>query len=151
MASPSWAEKSLERHHAKRLRETPGCFEELPDLAGRSMTLEEYRDRSRQCVSGSWCEYEGQGWDIALRIHLTARAFYVDNDLVVAITDVARSSFVTCFHEHLDSRRSLHGKNPGRSVSVAQRRLRYLDDLRIKEKGRLIINLRIIRDGQPQK
>jgi hypothetical protein len=66
---------------------------------------------------------------------------------VVAVIDVARSLFVTCFHEHFDSRRPLHGKNPGRGVSVAKRRLRYLDDLRIKEKGRLIINLRIIRDG----
>ena len=72
----------------------------------------------------------------------------VDDDLVVAIVDVARSLFVTCFHEHFDSRRPLHGRHPGSRVSVAQRRLRYLDDLRLKEKGRLIINLRFIRDGK---
>ncbi|MFI5458512.1 MAG: hypothetical protein ACHRXM_24025 [Isosphaerales bacterium] len=69
----------------------------------------------------------------------------------IAIIDVDRSLFVTCFHEHFDSHRPLHGRHPGRGVSVAQRRLRYLADLRLKEKGRLIINLRIIRDGQPQK
>jgi hypothetical protein len=151
MSTPSWADKNLENHHAKRVRETPGCFEELLGFIGRSMTAEEYRDRSLRAVSGSWCEYEAQGRDFVLRTYLNSRAHYVDDDLVVAIVDVARSFFVTCFHEHFDSPRPLHGKNPGRTVSVAQRRLRYLDDLRMKEKGRVIINLRIIRDGQRQK
>jgi hypothetical protein len=151
MTIPLWAEKNVERHHAKRLRETPGCFEELLGLTGRPMTAEEYRDRSEKTVSDSWCEYEAQGRDLARSIYLDLRAYYVDADLVVAVTDVPRARFVTCFHEHFDSRRPLHGKNPGRSASVAQRRLRYLNDLRMKEKGRLIINLRVIRDGQPQK
>jgi hypothetical protein len=151
LATPSWANKNLEQHYAKRIRETPGCFEELLGLSDRSMTVEEYRNRSARAFSGSWCEYEAQGRDFVLSTYLTPHAFYVDDELVVAITDVARFSFVTCFHEHFDSRRPLHGKNPGRSVSVAQRRLRYLDDLRIKEKGRLIINLRVIRDAQPSK
>jgi hypothetical protein len=151
LATPSWANKNLEQHHSKRLRETPGCFEDLLGLSDRSMTVAEYQDRSRTAVSGSWCEYEAQGRDFVLSTYIEPRAFYIDDDLVVAITDVERFSFVTCFHEHFDSRRSLHGKNPGRSVSVAQRRLRYLDDLRIKEKGRLVINLRVIRDGQPSK
>ena len=114
------------------------------------MTVEEYRDRSGRTVLDSWCEYEAQSWDRVLNAHRKTSAYYVDNDLVVAIVDIARASFVTCFHEHFDMRRPLHGNNPGRSVSVAQRRLRYLDDLRLKENGRLIINLRIIRDGQPK-
>jgi hypothetical protein len=151
MTTPYWANRNLERHHAKRLRETPGCFEELLGLSGRQITVEEFRDRSERAVSDSWCEYEAQGRDFAQSTYLEPRASYVDNDLVIAVTDILRASFVTCFHEHFDSRRPLHGKNPGRSVSAAQRRLRYLDDLRIKEKGRLIINLRVIRDGQPQK
>ena len=92
-----------------------------------------------------------QSWDRILDAHCKLGVHYVDNDLVVAIIDIARASFVTCFHEHFDRRRPLRGNNPGRSVSVAQSRLRYLDDLRIKEKGRLIINLRILRDGPPKK
>jgi len=149
MVPPSWTDRNLAHHHAKRIQQNPGCFEDLLGLIGRSMTVEEFRDRSVQTVSDSWCEYEAQARDFALRAYVKPRAHYVDNDLIVAIVDLARSLFVTCFHEHFDSRRPLHGRNPGRGVSVAQRRLRYLDDLRLKEKGRVIINLRIIRDGQP--
>jgi len=69
-------------------------------------------------------------------------------DLVVAITDLARTRFVTWFHENFDGRQPLHGKHPGRGASIAQRRLRYREDLRLKDKGRVIINLRIIRDGE---
>jgi len=101
------------------------------------MTVEEYRDRSVRTVSDSWCEYEAQVRDFALSSYVKPRAHYVDDELVVAITNVARSLFVTCFHEHFDSRRPLHGRHPGRGVSVSQRRLRYLDDLRLKEQGRL--------------
>jgi hypothetical protein len=145
----SWSHGNLERHHAKRLQDSPGCFEDLLGVVGRSMTAEEYWDRSQTAVFDSWCEYEAQGRDFALSAYLKLRASYVDDDLVVAVVDIARSFFVTCFHEHFDSRRPPHGRHPGRGVSVGQRRLRYLEDLRIKEKGRLIINLRIIRDGQP--
>ena len=148
---PIWAEKNLGDQHAKRLRENPGCFEDLLGIVGRLLTQGEYRDRSVHAFADSWCEYEAQGRDFKLGAYMSARAHYVDDDLVVAIVDVARSLFVTCFHEHFDSRRPLHGRHPGSGVSVAQRRLRYLDDLRLKEKGRLIINLRFIRDGQPQK
>jgi hypothetical protein len=70
-----------------------------------------------------------------------------DIDLLVAIVDVTRSLFVTCFHEHFDGRQPLHGKHPGRGVSVAQRRIRYREDLRHKEQGRVIINFKVIRDG----
>jgi hypothetical protein len=146
---PAWIDRNLERHHSKRLHENPGCFEDLLGIAGREMTVDEYRDRSEGSVSDAWCEYEGQGWDQSRRVHLAARAHFVDDDLVVAITDFARIVFVTCFHEHFDRRQPLHGNHPGRGVSVAQRRIRYREDLRLKEKGRLIINLRILRDGQP--
>jgi hypothetical protein len=149
--SISWTDRNLASHHAKRLRENPGCFEDLLAISGRSITLEEYRDRSEGAVANSWCEHEAQSWDPVLRTYRKLNASYIDNDLLVAIVDLSRLFFMTCFHEHFDSRRPLHGKNPGRAVSVAQRRLRYLDDMRIREKGRLIINLRIIRGGQPQK
>jgi hypothetical protein len=148
---PAWSDRNLVAHHAKRLREDTGCFEDLLGIAGREMTADEYRDRSEQRVARSWCEYEGQGWDRLGGAHTEARAHFVDDDLVVGITDLARTAFVTCFHEHFDRRRPLHGNHPGRGVSVAQRRIRYRENLRLKERGRPIINLRIIRDGQPQK
>jgi hypothetical protein len=149
--TPFWTQSNLADHHAKRVRETPGCFEDLLGIIGRALTLEEYLERSIQTVADSWCEYEVQARDFVRDSYLNPRAIYADDDLVVAIVDIGRTRFVTCFHEHFDNRRRLHGNHPGRGVSVAQRRLRYLDDLRLKEKGRLIINLRFIRDGQPQK
>jgi hypothetical protein len=145
---PSWSHRNLARHHAQRLRDNPGCFEDLLGINGRTMTAEEYRDQSLRTVAASWCEYEAQGRDFQRGTYFDVRAYHVDDDLVVSITDQSRSQFVTCFHEHFDDRRPLHGGNPGRGVSVAQRRIRYQEDLRRKEKGRVLINLKVIRDGQ---
>jgi hypothetical protein len=145
--SPTWTDGNLAHHHAKRLRENPGCFEDLLGVTGRAMTRDEYRERSFLAITGSWCEYEAEGRDYALSAYLKARVYYVDDELIVAITDLARSLFVACFHEHFDDRRGLHGRYPGNTVSVAQRRIRYREDRRLKEKGRLIINLKVIRDG----
>jgi hypothetical protein len=147
-APPSWTDNNLERHHSKRLRENPGCFEDLLGITGREMTKKEYEARSLAAITTSWLEYEAQARDFVLSSYHKARAHYVDGDLVVSITDESRARLVTCFHEHFDNRSSLHGKNPGKGASVAQRRIRYSEDLRLKEKARLIINLRIIRDGQ---
>ena len=146
-APPSWTEGNLVRHHAKRLRDNPGCFEDLLGITARSMTVEEYRDRSVRVVAAAWCEYEAQGRDFDRSTYLEPRVSYVDDDLVVAVTDRDRARFVTCFHEHFDGRQPLHGRNPGRGVSVAQRRIRYREDLRVKSQGRLIINLKVVRDG----
>jgi hypothetical protein len=146
-AAPLWLNNNLAHHHAKRLRENPGCFEDLLGVSGRSITAAEFEHRSVQAVADSWLEYEAQSRDFASSSYRSAGMHYVDNDLVVAITDQTRSKFVTCFHEHFDSRRPLHGRHPGRGVSVAQRRLRYKEDLVRKEKGRVIINLRILRDA----
>lgn len=146
-ASPAWTEGNLANHHAKRLRENPGCFEDLLGITGRTVTVEEYRDRSVRAVTDAWCEYEAEGRDFARSTYLPARASYVDDDLVVAVTDLARARFVTCFHEHFDGRQPPHGRNPGRGVSVAQRRARYREDLRLKAQGRLVINLKVVRNG----
>jgi hypothetical protein len=146
-ALPAWTDRNLARHHAERLRKDPGCFEDLLGVTGRSLTIEEYRDRSVQAVTNTWCEYEAQGRNFALSTYLESRIYYVDDDLVVAITDGTRSLFVTCFHEHFDGRQSLHGRHPGRGASVAQRRILYREDLRVKEQGRVIINLKVIHDG----
>jgi hypothetical protein len=146
--APLWEMKNLERHYSKRLQEDPGCFEDLLRIIGRPMTRGEYESRSAEVIMSSWLEYEARARDFVMSSYHKTRAHYVDDDLVVSITDESRSRFVTCFHEHFDSRRSLHGKNPGKGASVAQRRIQYTEDLRLKEKARLIINLRIIRDGR---
>jgi hypothetical protein len=111
------------------------------------MTVEEYRDRSGRTAAAAWCEYESQGRDVERSTDLPARVSYVHDDLGVAVTDPARARLVTCFHEHFDGRQPPHGRHPGRGVSVAQRRVRYREALRLQEKGRVIINLKVVRDG----
>ena len=91
--------------------------ERLLAITGRPVTVEEYRDRSVRAVTGAWCEYEAQGRDFERSAYLPARVSYVDDDLVVAVTDLARTRFVTCFHEHFDGRQPPHGRNPGSGVS----------------------------------
>jgi hypothetical protein len=44
--SPAWTEKNLANHHAKRIRENPGCFEDLLGITVRFVTDGEYRERS---------------------------------------------------------------------------------------------------------
>ena len=146
-ALPAWINRNLARHHAERLRKAPDCFEDLLGLIGRSMTIEEYRDRSVRAVADSWWAYQTQGRNFALSTYRETRVDYADDDLAVAFASGTQSHFVTCFHEHFDGRQPLHGNHPGRGVSVAQRRIRYREDLRLKEQGRLIINLKVIRDG----
>jgi hypothetical protein len=146
-APPSWTEKDLAHPHDKRVRENPDYFEDLLGSTGRTVTVEEYRDRSVRAVTDSWCEYEAQGRDFDRSAYLPARVSYVDDELVVAVTDLAGARFVTCFHEHFDGRQPPHGRNTGAGVSVAQRRMRYREALRLEAKGRLIMNLKVVRDG----
>src|SRR5262249_33654309 len=124
-ASPSWDERNLVRHHAKRVTRDRGCFEDLLGITGRLMTVEEFRERSLGCVLNVWLEYEARSYDQTLRVYLEARAAYVDGDLVVAWTDLDRARFVTCFHEHFQNGRRLHGWHPGRGATMAQLRLKY--------------------------
>ena len=92
-ASPSWTDGNLAHHHGKRLRENPGCFEDHLGITGRPVTVEEYRDRSVRAVTGAWCEYEAQGRDFERSAYLPGGVSYVDDDLVVAVNDLARTRF----------------------------------------------------------
>jgi hypothetical protein len=112
-------------------------------IAGRQMTEAEYATRSQAAVVNAWAEYEGRGRDVQAGAYYPPAVYFVDDDLVVAITDMARQSFLTCFHEHFNKP---HGIDPGRSASVGQRRLRYIQQLNWDEKGGMIRNLKRIRN-----
>jgi hypothetical protein len=143
---PTWDSTNLTRHLSKRLSENPGCFENLLGISGRTMTEAEYETRSLTAITSRWLEFEARGRNFRYSDYDPPRAYHVDDDLVVGITDLARDRFVTCYHEHFDRRTPLHGLNPGRTVTSAQRRLLYRNDLRRKEQGRIILDLRIVAD-----
>jgi hypothetical protein len=127
---PTWKARRLTEHHQKRLRKDPGCFEDLLGISGRQMTESEYDLRSEAAFDNAWGEYEGEGRDVASREYSEVRAYFVDNDLVVAITDGFRNEFVTCFHEHFDRP---HRVDPGSGATVGQKQLRFKERLKIDE------------------
>ena len=92
-ASPLSTDGNLAHHHGKRVRENPGCFEDLLGITDRPVTVEEYRDRSVRAVTGAWSEYEARGRDFERSTYLPARVSYVDDDLVVAVNDLAPTRF----------------------------------------------------------
>lgn len=139
--SPRWAAGNLTKHHGKRLRKDAGCFEALLSITGRTMREDEYEQRSEKVVAASWAEYEGQGRDVEAQRYYDPAAYFVDDDLVIAITDTFRRQFITCFHEHF-------GRKHARAAVIAtagQRQLRYREHLKFEEQGRLIINVKRIR------
>lgn len=139
---PKWNQRNLTRHYQKRLAKNPGCFEDLLGIVGRPMTESQYELRSDEAVDKSWGEYEGEGWDVGLREYTELRAYFVDDDLVVAITDTSRYEFITCFHEHFDRP---HGVDPGQGATDGQKQLRYNERLKIDEQAKAIRSLKRIR------
>src|SRR5438270_11656459 len=125
---PTWDPAQLTRHHQKRITRDKGCFEDLLNSVGRDMTEPEYEQRSQDAFQNAWGEYEGEGRNVAGQCYYAPAAYFVDDDLVVAITDLARGSFHTCYHEHFNKR---HGPMP----SLAQRKLLYVQHLRWEEQG----------------
>jgi hypothetical protein len=114
---PAWNANNLRRHHRERLRKDPGCFEDLLGITGRTMTQSEYELRSLDAVTNSWGKYAGDSWNPEDREYREASVYFVDDDLVVAITDTFEREFITCFHEHFGYR---HGGGPGPGASVGQ-------------------------------
>jgi hypothetical protein len=87
------------------------------------MTEDDYEQRSLEAFTDAWAEYEGEGRDVRTGEFKEARAYFVDGELLVAITDGFRRRFITCFHEHFDLP---HGVVPGLAASPGDRQLAYI-------------------------
>lgn len=138
---PAWNPARLTSHHQKRTTRDAGCFEDLLGIAGRSMTEAEYAQRSLAAVANAWAEYDGESRNVAAGNYYPRAKHFVDDGLVVAITDLTASDFLTCFHEHF-SRRHVHPSTHG---AIGHRQLRYKNFLRFEEQGKLILNVKRIR------
>ena len=142
MKKPTWNELNLKRHHRKRITKDAGCFERLLGITGRAMTMFQYEERSEAAYQNAWAEFQGEGRNRRASEHYPLSTYFVDDELIVAVTDLARQEFHTCFHEHFDR---ACGVDPGPGVSVGQRRLRYIDGLNNEERGGMTKNLKRIR------
>lgn len=140
---PTWDPYNLRKHYQKRINQDPGCFEDLMNINGRSMTIQEYQQRSEQAVMNAWAKYQCETWDQQLRRYQDRRTYFVDDQLVVAITDIEEQWFITCFHKHFNSGHTSPGS------TVGQCRLRYKEHLSIDERVKLVRNVKRIR-GWPE-
>ena len=139
---PRWKPENLRRHHKKRTTEDKGCFEDLLGIAPQVMTELQYDERSEKAYTNAWAEYEAEHWDRRAREYISARAYFVDEQLVVAITDLWRREFITCYHEHFDKP---HNVDPSSTASEGQRQLRFREVLEREEKGKMVRKLRRLR------
>ncbi len=139
---PKWNPRNLTKHYQKRLKEDQGCFEDLLNINGRQMTESEYELRADDTVNKAWAEYECESLDSNFYEFRNSRCYFVDDDLVVVITDTFKKDLITCFHKHF---KSPHGLDPRPDATIGQKRLRYKQILNEKEQGRKIRNLRRIK------
>ena len=95
--APKWDPRKLARHHRKRTTEDAGCFEDLLKISG-TMSREQYELRTDDAVTNAWAKYEGENFDDVLKDFRDAAMYFVDEELVVAITDAWEREFITCFH-----------------------------------------------------
>ena len=136
---PAWNPANLRRHHRKRLRENPGCLEDVLGIIGGTITAAQYEAASHQVVRESWAEFEAQKQDPHYGDYHKASTYFIDDNLLTAITDLSRHWFITCFHERFGRP---HGTVPGPGASAGRRKLEYRQRLTDAENCKKYINVR---------
>lgn len=144
---PWTSRDSLSRHHGKRITIDDGCFEELIGIKGRDMTEAEYHQRSLEAKAYSWAEYEGQHREDSE--YLEPRHYFVDDDLVCTITDIAVSKIYTCFHAAHPKRKHFDLKKPyvnDRSeAAIGNRRLDFIKKIKNRIRGDQLLNFKAVK------
>lgn len=138
-------EEKLKEHHQKRIEIDEGCFEELLDtphdpVTGKRqpMTLKQYEMRSFEAKDNAWGSYDAEHKEEGEWIE--RRSYFVDKQLVVAITDHTQQRFITCFHEHLAFMEAGHSEVV--AMDDGERILRYKEMLESDEENKLVRNLK---------
>jgi hypothetical protein len=130
--TPTWDEQNAERHRHKHTK----CFERLLGVLGREVTISEFKTRSQRAIDGSWAEFEAD------KLENGKAAYFVDDDLVQAVTTADRQVFRTCFHQHFDRPRDCESLIAGAS---GDRRALLIRHLMYGEKGRVYTDVKRIR------
>lgn len=129
---PAWDEQNAERHRQKHRK----CFERLLGVAGREVTITEFKDRSQGAIDGSWAEFEAD------KLENGKAVYFVDDQLVQAVITLDRRVFRTCFHQHFDRPRDCEALING---TPGDRRALLLRHLMYGEKGRVYTGVKRIR------
>ena len=95
---PTWEPRNLADHVSKRSLEDVGCLESLLGLEGQ-LLIGNLRHLSEEVYSQPRFVYEAEmaEWGGGFR---DRRSYFVDAQLVMAVTDQQRTAFITCYHLH---------------------------------------------------
>lgn len=132
MPRPRWDDDNAERHRQKHTK----CFERLLRVVGREVNIDEFKARSQAAIDQAWMEFE------ARKLDNDKAAYYIDDDLVEAVTTLDRDTFRTCFHQHFDQ--------PGQCQALIQmlpgdRRAKMLRSLRYGVQGGVYADMKRLR------
>jgi len=105
---PRWDKRNLERHTDSRRLRDGDCFEKLLGLSS-PLEPEHLRAKSESVVTSPCMVYQAIKEDRG-----QLRVYFIDDDMVLAATNVARTRFITCYHIH-PRYRSCPGKPAGRN------------------------------------
>ena len=106
---PKWNPNKLYEHVKKRSNVDSGCLESLLGLT-RPLLNDDLRNLSEKVYRHPRLIYSAQKKD-EFGVFRDPRCHFVDAKLVMAITNVKRSKFFTCFHLHKNA--SGYGCCPG--------------------------------------
>lgn len=140
---PNWEPSNLISHYQRH----PGgrdaeCWKNLLNRT-EAVSEEEYAQASLEAIHNTWIQYEARWWNVQSRTYDELRLCYVDDRLVFVVTDLAQEAIITCYHDHKHSGgKHLSGENV--TIPVLERRERYRRLLRNAERGKQVIDLRII-------
>jgi len=130
--SPAWPSSSAEDHRSKHTK----CFERLLGVKGREVTIDEFKERAQGAINGSWAEFE------ARKLANDKAAYFIDDELVQAVTTLDRQVFRTCFHLHFAHNakcEDLIAMTPG------DRRARFIRNMDYDMKGEVLKDVKRIR------
>jgi hypothetical protein len=95
---PTWDPKKLSKHTNKRSLVDTGCLESLLGLA-RPLVIGDVRKLSEEVYKKPRIVYSAQTIN-EFGIFRETRCHFIDANLVMAITNVKRTHFFTCYHLH---------------------------------------------------
>lgn len=154
---PKWKTRNLKRHHRDHPVDEARCWRDLTGL--QVVSEDDYEEASQEVFEEHWYAYEAEfleanqdyvtleGGARVMRSRLeyqSARTTFVDDRMVLAVTDLSQTYFVTCYHEHY-GKGHVEGQHRDRRT-LGERRDEYKRSVAHKVKARRLRSLEVLKD-----